>query len=533
MANYKKMHIPCDHCGSSDAAVINEDDSKYCFKCNVRDKPQNGFNMVTLPQVSTTPKKPHLSRSDAFQSGISERRLALKTIEDYGVKLTTEGEVLFPYFDKTGAHVANKVRSKDKQFKVEGEWKTSLLFGQNNFSKGGDVVTICEGEFDALSAYQMMGGKQPVVSIRSGAQSALSDCKASYEWLDSFSKVVICFDNDEVGREAANKVADLFGGKALLFRHNQQYKDASDWLVDRSEVLFSQAWLASEKYKPEGIVTISDIKQRLLTPPVPGVPWCFSTLTGLTYGRRKGELYAFGAGVGVGKTDVFTQQIAYDIETLNKKVGVIYLEQNVVETGQRVMGKLDQRLYHVPDADWNRTQYEASVNRLEERDQLYMMEHFGAMDWKTIKGIIKYFNKAYDIEHIYLDHLTALSAQEQDERRALDGIMADMASLAQELGIIIHFISHLTTPEGKSHEEGGRVMEKHFTGSRAIARWSHYMFGLERNKQHTDPIKRQTTTFRVLKDRFTGRATGIKFGLQYNQNNGILREAELLMDDVL
>ena len=76
-------------------------------------------------------------------------------------------------------------------------------------------------------------------------------------------------------------------------------------------------------------------------------------------------------------------------------------------------------------------------------------------------------------------------------------------------------------------------MEKHFTGSRAIARWSHYMFGLERNKQHTDPVKRQTTTFRVLKDRFTGRATGIKFGLQYDQNNGILRESHLVEDDEL
>jgi len=533
MPNYKKLHIACDHCGSSDAAVVNEDDSKFCFKCNTHTRASEPFKLSTLPQVSTTMQKPLLSRSDAFDSGINDRRLGLKTVEAFGVKQTPSGEVLFPYFDKTGNHVANKVRSPNKEFKVEGEWKGATLFGQSCFSKGGDVVTICEGEFDAMSAYQMLGSKQAVVSIRSGAQSALSDCKAAYEWLDSFNKVVICFDNDDVGREAALKVADLFGGKAMLFKHNQHFKDASDWLVNRSEVPFSQAWLASEKYKPEGIVTISDIKERLLTPPVPGVPWCFPTLTELTYGRRKGELYAFGAGVGVGKTDVFTQQIAYDIETLNKKVGVIYLEQNVVETGQRVMGKLDHRLYHVPDADWNRTQYEESVNRLEAREQLFMMEHFGAMDWKTIKGIIKYFNKAYDIDHIYLDHLTALSAQEQDERRALDGIMADMASLAQELGIIIHFISHLTTPEGKSHEEGGRVMEKHFTGSRAIARWSHYMFGLERNKQHSDPIKRQTTTFRVLKDRFTGRATGIKFGLQYNQSNGILREADLLEDEAL
>jgi hypothetical protein len=63
-----------------------------------------------------------------------------------------------------------------------------------------------------------------------------------------------------------------------------------------------------------------------------------------------------------------------------------------------------------------------------QREQLYLMEHFGAMGWRSIKNIIKFFNKAYDIDHIYLDHLTALSAKEQDERRALDGIMADMAS---------------------------------------------------------------------------------------------------------
>jgi twinkle protein len=128
---------------------------------------------------------------------------------------------------------------------------------------------------------------------------------------------------------------------------------------------------------------------------------------------------------------------------------------------------------------------------------------------------------------IYLDHLTALAANEQDERRALDGIMADMASLAQSDGLIIHFVSHLTTPEGKAHEEGGRVLEKHFTGSRAIARWGHYLIGLERNKQAEDPIERQTTTLRVLKDRFSGRATGEKIGLFYDRNSGTLSECEL------
>ena len=526
---FKKIHQPCPDCGGTDPLAVNEDGSTKCFNCGSYKRDGEALGQATYTHVAPTLNKAVVGRSDAFVAGFPARRLTTATMRMYEVEQTLEGEVLFPYHDKAGEVVAYKVRGAEKTFKVEGDWKVATLFGQDKFHKDGKVVTLTEGEFDALAVYQMTG--IPAVSIRTGAQGALSDCKAAFEWIDSFDKVVICFDNDDAGKDATKKVAELFGSKACMFRHIADYKDACDWLHHRSEAQFNNAWVNADAYRPEGIVTVTDIKERLLAPPVAGVPWCFDTLTELTYGRRKGELYAFGAGVGVGKTDVFTQQIAYDIDKLGLRVGVIYLEQNVVETSQRVMGKLDKKLYHVPDTDWTREEYEDSVDRLEARDKLYMMEHFGAMGWRSIKNIIKFFNKAYDIDHIYLDHLTALSANEQDERRALDGIMADMASLAQELGIIIHFISHLTTPEGKAHEEGGRVMEKHFTGSRAIARWSHYMFGLERNKQHTDPVKRQVTTFRVLKDRFTGRATGIKFGLQYNQKNGILSETVDLMED--
>ena len=528
--NYDKIHQPCEACNSSDALAVNLDGSTKCFKCGAYARPSNDLNSVTLPTPSTKVAKPNKERPDAFVGGFKDRRLSLATADKYNVTQTST-LTIYPYYNLDGDVAAQKIRTPEKKMWFEGEKESVLLFGQQLFSKEGKVITITEGEFDAMAAYQMLN--TPVVSVRTGAQSALSDCKQHFKWLDSFETVVISFDADEAGRKAAAEVAELFGSKARVMKHGNGFKDACDWLVGRREADFVAAWYESERYKPEGIVTMADIRDRLLMPPIAGVPWCFPTLTELTYGRRKGELFGFGAGVGVGKTDIFTQQIAYDIDTLGLKVGVIYLEQNVVETAQRVMGKLDKKLYHIPDGEWTRDQYVKSIDTLEERDQLYMMEHFGTMDWKTIKGIIKYFNKAYDIEHIYLDHLTALSANEQDERRALDGIMADMAGLAQELGVIIHFISHLTTPDGKPHEEGGRVMEKHFTGSRSIARWSHYMFGLERNKQEEDPIKRQTTTFRVLKDRFTGRATGMKFGLLYDQKNGILSETTLLSDEPL
>jgi twinkle protein len=484
---------------------------------------------LSVIRDAAAPRKAAVTVTGTSQA-LTDRGITRPTCEKYGVTVDT-GTHQYPYYNKDGQLVAKKVRYvADKSFSFQGDNKQATLFGQQLHLAGGKYITICEGELDALAAYQMTGSQWAVVSIKNGASAAAKDCKAQFEYLDSFENIVICFDSDEPGRKAANEVAELFGNKAKIVKHLPGYKDACDYLAVGAVKEFVNAWWKAEEYRPEGIVTVSDIKDRLLVPPEPGVPWCFDTLTKLTYGRRKGELYAFGAGVGVGKTDVFTQQIAYDIEVLNAKVGVIYLEQNVVETAQRVAGKLDQKLYHIPDADWSRDDYISSINRLDDRKQLYMMEHFGAMSWASVKNIIKYFSKAYDIKHIYLDHLTALSANEQDERRALDGIMADMASLAQSDGLIIHFVSHLTTPEGKPHEEGGRVMEKHFTGSRAIARWSHYMFGLERDKQHEDPVKRQTTTFRVLKDRFTGRATAEKFGLFYNKETGILKECPLISE---
>ena len=110
--------------------------------------------------------------------------------------------------------------------------------------------------------------------------------------------------------------------------------------------------------------------------------------------------------------------------------------------------------------------------------------------------------------------------------------MADMASMAQRNKIIIHFVSHLTTPAGgESHEEGSKVRERDFTGSRAIARWSHFMFGIEGNKNAEQKEQRNKRRFRVIKDRYTGQATGESFGLTYNPQTGMLEECEYVEDE--
>ena len=98
---------------------------------------------------------------------------------------------------------------KNNQFSIKGSTSDSGLFGQQLYN-GGKYVTITEGEIDALSVYQLLGSKYAVVSIKNGVAAALKDIKKSYDWLDQFDNIVINFDNDDVGREASKKVAELF-----------------------------------------------------------------------------------------------------------------------------------------------------------------------------------------------------------------------------------------------------------------------------------------------------------------------------------
>lgn len=427
-----------------------------------------------------------------------------------------------PFYSPEGELVAQHIRFKNKEFPWLGDKKSAGLWGQHLWRDQGKRVIVTEGEMDAMSISQLQGNKWPVVSIKSGAAGAVKDFKQAAEWLEGFTEVVICFDMDDPGQKAAKDAAlVLTPGKAKIMR--LPVKDANDMLrAGRGKELLDAVWDA-KTYRPDGIVSLSEVKEQALREVEVGLPWFLDSLTEATYGRRWGEVYGFGAGTGVGKTDLFTQQIAYDTTVLGELAGVIYLEQPVHETAKRIAGKVSGHRFHVPDAGWTKEELITSIEQIE--DKVFAYDHFGETDWDVVKSRIRYMAVSLDIKLIYLDHLTAM-ADPSSERESLETIMKEMAGLAQELGIIVHFISHLSTPEGKPHEEGGRVMIRHFKGSRAIGFWSYYMFGLERNQQADDPKERQTTTFRVLKDRYTGQATGLTIFLGYNPDTGMLFEQE-------
>jgi twinkle protein len=401
------------------------------------------------------------------------------------------------------------------------------------------MVVVTEGEIDAMSYAQASNLTWPAVSLPNGAQGAAKAIAAAADWLEGFDRVVLMFDMDEPGRKAAEEAARvLTPGKVFIAK--LPLKDASEMVkAGRSKELVNAAWEANS-FRPDGIIRVSDIREAAMLPPRYGLPFPWRGPTEAAYGIRRRELYGWGAGVGVGKTTIFKQltlstmmpELIEDHSGLDlppealapRKVGTLFLEENARKTLRTLAGMAIGKRVHVPGVEFDPKDLAEAMDRLE--PYLFAYDHFGAKDWQAIKDTIRYMVLGEGIKDVFLDHLTALLAFAEDDRKALDEIMADLASLVEQHDFTLHFISHLTTPTGTAHEEGGRVLEKHFTGSRAIARWSHNLFALERDKQQPD----EPTTFRILKERETGDAVGRKFGLAYQRDTGLFREVALAED---
>lgn len=523
MQNYKKTHQPCPDCGSSDALTINEDNSSYCFSCMTYTKGDDEEIDYMIPE-----SKPTTPLSYDFSTGhrtVLERGISRETCEKYNC--IKDGETyVYGYTDKDGHIIAAKTRSEDKQFRTQGNWKDTLLYGQHLFNAGGKSVTICEGEFDAMAAYQMMGSKYAAVSIRNGAQSALKDAKAQYEWLSSFENIVICLDGDDVGKQAANQLAELFGSKCRIFKHSHEHKDACDYLRRGEAKEFNDLWWSSAQYVPDGIISGDTLLEEVMKPiKNSDCDYPFPALNKLTYGIRKGELVTVTAGSGLGKSQFLREIVYHVLHKTEDNIGLLFLEEGTRKTGLSIMSLAANKPLHLPDCEATDEEKIEAFNSTLGTGRLYLFDHFGSTSVDNIINRVRYMAKGLGCSYIFLDHVSiVVSAQASgDERKALDEIMTKLRMLVQETGVALTVVSHLKRPEGKGHEEGAATSLAQLRGSGSIAQLSDMVIGLERNGQHDDPLERNTTHVRVLKNRFCG-ITGKATSLLYHLDSGRMTE---------
>ena len=415
------------------------------------------------------------------------------------------------------------------------------LFGQQFAQAGGKFITLTEGECDAMAAYELLGSKWPVVSIKSGAAGAVKDVKESLEFLETFENIVIAFDADKPGQEAARKVARLLRpGSAKIMTFPEGFKDPNDMLRQNQQKLFMRSFWEAQIYTPSGVINVTEfIKDEYHNrPKKESVPYPWDGLNKKLYGLRQGELVYLTGGTGLGKTSVPRELEHWLIKSTKDNVGIIALEESKYHTVDGLLSiEANAKLY----IDQIREQYSREdidkyleiLHKGENENRVFIHSHFGSNDVEEIFSKLRYFIIGLECKWIVFDHISMLvsAITDGDERRTIDNVMTRLRSLVEETGAGIILVSHLRRVDGnKGHENGIEVSLSHLRGSQSIAQLSDCVIALERNQQAEDSVEANTTRVRVLKSRYTG-DTGIATHLIYDRDTGRLSELDGMESD--
>lgn len=546
-------HVACSHCPSSDAMAVYEQEDgtcdATCFSCGhyEEDVDTHGSQsnsgrgviqqMLTVNSILVCP-----------QLELHDRKIRQGAVDHYGVKTILDGSNgrdavahCFPYVDPASNQVvAFKKRDLgSKKFLSIGNGTDLPFFGQDVADTSQRKLYITEGEYDALALFQVLkdqagpgyGHINPaVVSLPNGSKSVAKTLANNSSFTDLFNEIVLAFDQDEAGQKAVEEACSILDPlKVRVAKFSE--KDACDMLLKGKERELKWAVVTEAKpFVPSGIATVNDLYEQATSDPEIGRPWAWPTLSKLTFGRKPG-VFLVGAGVGVGKTEFFHEQAGHIIREERKPVGLFLFEEAPARSLRVLAGKMIGKAAHIPDRPLPEDEYLSAIDKLRDPVNLvYTFDHKWDRDWKSVFAQIKHIVVANGVRDIFIDPLTVLISHEENTDRSLHAIMDDISILTQDpYNCCVYVSSHLNEPprDQRPHEEGGRVKESQFAGSRAMIRYANYVIGLERNKQAEDPIERNTTTVRILKDREYGSATGETFSVYYDQNTAMMQETQL------
>ena len=505
-------HMPCEECGSSDGNSLYSDGHTYCFVCHTR---TDDNDVIHNHNVSKTV---HLTGS---AERLHKRKLSEKTCQFY--QIYRDGNVLrFPYHDESGVLQGVKTKTKQKDFRYEGV-STDTLFGQHRFPNSGKRIVVTEGELDAASCYEAMGG-WPMVSLPHGAASAKKDIQKQIPLFQGYEEIILFFDGDEPGRKAAEDAATVLPPGKVKIASLQSYNDPSEALQANDAEAIRKAIWDAKPFRPDGIIDGKTLLELVTTPQAPfDHEYPFEGLNKKLHGIRYGELVTFTAGSGSGKTSIM-RHIATDLLQKGESVGILELEASNRRTALGLMSTAVGKNLHIGEHSEQelRSAFESSIANW----NLYCFDGFGSFDPDVIYNRIEYLASGLECRVIFLDHLSILlSGLDGDERRMIDTTMTKLRSLVERTGISLFLVSHLrrSSNDRSSHEEGGRVTLSSLRGSHSIAQISDTVVALEVDQQaDTD---RKLTTVRILKNRYSGEV-GRACELAYDLNTCRFTEHE-------
>jgi len=514
------QHGACPSCGSADNLAIYED-HEYCFGhgCGHYINYNGGSTIAKESKAASVNARPITPLPEKEMPAIKSRGIDSSTVNKYKVSVNTNPdntiEAVFPRFNSEHQHIANQIRYRDKDFSSEGPLSSAALFGQPFFPAGGRSVTVTEGYYDTLAAFQMTGSRYPNVGVQS-ASSAKKEFVNNFEWLNSFDEIVINFDSDEPGQAAAKEVAQLFTPGKIKILKLQKAKDANDYLMQDLVKDYINEWFRAPHFMPDGLKLGTEMWDDIKNHKTPkSIPYPWSGLNSKTYGIRRSELVLLTASTGVGKTSIFKEleySMLMNAELQDEKAGVgfLHLEEPKYDTAIGLMSIHHNKPYHLPDTERSEEELRKAYDEVVNTERVVIWDHFGSNDIDVVLAKIRHM-AALGCRYIMVDHLSIIvSDQSGDERKQLDEISTKIKTLTMNLDIACLCVIHVNRQ--------GQVR-----GSAGPEQVANIVLRLERDLKDPDPWRRNITTLSIEKNRFCGR-TGPACHLFYNEITNRLEE---------
>lgn len=544
--------------GKSLQVWVNEEGGKrfysgFCFACGVVVPNPLGNNPESLPEVKIkTPEEIQEELSDIAACPIFNLEHRAIEPEDWA---HARVRLLFSEYDGTTPYALAHGFTKNGQL---ARWKIKLLNRKIIWSVGdtqdndpymwehakmvgGKTLYITEGEEDAIALRKILRlcnkGTDyadldfAVISLTDGSDSVHKSLAHKAEEIrQRWEQVVLVFDNDEPGKKAAKEAARLLPGAMIAAL---PANDANDCLkrgmarATRDAVIFRAARPLPTALVDKKILLLEmdeELQEGAST------PW--ATMTKSSFGQRRGEIWTLGGTEGGGKTTIARQMGEHNILEHDWGVFSCFMEESPQQTLRRMASLHDGLPYFDPsfkdDPRYDHAKFQRTCEKFLHNMEFWDRKQQGEdpyETWEGIKTILRQIGP--DIDMCILDNLTILSegisASERND--FLGKVYADQVKLAEQYQFMVLDLSHLNpvAKGARPHELGGKVLKGDFTGSRAAAKYSHFMFGFERNMQAVDP---NCSIMRGIKAREAGKLEAFKTYYDWESTRIIQRSWE-------
>lgn len=452
--------IQCPKCldRGQDNLVIFPDGHGYCFACGyllmtmkTKNEKRNKKTSVVVPSNAQTPC-----------SGIEHKNIKQDTLVKWGVlEIDDSYELVFPYYDTNKKLIGLKYRDfyaetelgkpKKETISVDGELD---FFGLHMCGTRRELY-IWEGETDTLNAYQQL----PMcnhVGIP-GTAHLHRILKKNAMWIREFYKIIICFDNDDAGREAMAVAEELLPSyKLWTVALPADVKDVTDLCMQRKSQ-FKEVVKRASPLKSSNLLTGDVLCEGFMTfvedpLAVEGFDTGYDCINAmLGGGLRRGEVFVLTAHTGRGKSTL-TANIAHEFANAGHKILWVGTEMLPVQMVRKFLEiHYQQRMYDNSKLTFTQDQIQKGLEFVSKQIIFYgdMPHNHSVLEDDIISAVLQ-----HDVSIIVIDVLNDVDNRFTDWRVAYD-IMGMFNRIAQgdpknkQPPVAVVLVSHTIRRDGK------------------------------------------------------------------------------------